>query len=715
MTTQRSVLCEGVGAFCCRLIEYCSRSGTATCFPAESLLFDRPLAASLAEARLDTICFSIDDFGGTADAVRRKRVAFVKVRRVLENVLTGRGGANDRRSRYARPYSILQAVEIKGPEDGVAVLSSEKIDLLYNEVRRGGWTKGFSLLASSLPFDEVLLLDNVVNGGFVGWKLLLDLSGIRRALIVETLLGNITESFALHCGEVHTLHFDQRILECVVERLKEKKIENVTHGRLDGGKDLPFVDNSFDLIVVHDMGVVFQYLDGGAAHKEKLKWFLGETRRLLAESGTLYLSFGNRLGLYNLFHRTRRGSGVATPGSERELFSMYEVKRVLRESGLNSFKFYAANPSIEEMRQIRRLCSPMDFSWREKGGSRGVKAAIKDYFKSSGICAQAFVVTASTSGGAGFLEQIIDYSGLGEKGCKIKDFKLGNVPIAILESDENKVRDGGFVVRLPLDKERIGLCKRNADTLSLLAEMKWEGVGISRPWKKTYNGLTFFVEDKIAGVSARDNLGASFADCFTNIADYLIDMHLRTARRATLTADSFVRLFEPYKSFLESNLDKADGGRLGSFERFVRTRLVGAELPKVLQHGDLSLENVLVDPETASVNGIIDWEFSEHEGLPFIDCLQLIASKRRVQQRKTLGDIFATVILPLRFDALEKNFVERYVEALGIDRNLLAPLAIISWLHHIVRKVRFQFLWSHPEWKENGIAGPFRVVRSLYL
>ncbi|HHL40099.1 MAG TPA: radical SAM protein [Deltaproteobacteria bacterium] len=76
-----------------RMIEHCSRNGMATYFPTNSLLLDRDTAASLVEAGLDTIYFSLDDVGETGDAIRGSDGSFAKVKQALENVLAERGEA----------------------------------------------------------------------------------------------------------------------------------------------------------------------------------------------------------------------------------------------------------------------------------------------------------------------------------------------------------------------------------------------------------------------------------------------------------------------------------------------------------------------------------------------------------------------------------------------------------------------------------------------
>jgi aminoglycoside phosphotransferase (APT) family kinase protein len=73
-----------------------------------------------------------------------------------------------------------------------------------------------------------------------------------------------------------------------------------------------------------------------------------------------------------------------------------------------------------------------------------------------------------------------------------------------------------------------------------------------------------------------------------------------------------------------------------------------------LVHSDLNLENLLVDPETLEVRGLVDWEFA-HAGNPYAD----------------LGNL-------LRFDrepAFADAVLTTYADSLGEDRQRALDLA----------------------------------------
>jgi aminoglycoside phosphotransferase (APT) family kinase protein len=135
----------------------------------------------------------------------------------------------------------------------------------------------------------------------------------------------------------------------------------------------------------------------------------------------------------------------------------------------------------------------------------------------------------------------------------------------------------------------------------------------------------------------------------------------------------------------------------------------------VVQHGDLKLENVLIDPKTSLINGIIDWDFSEIEGLPLLDLLHLLASRRRVLEKRKLEDIITDVVIPINFSVWEKNIIYRYLDAIGMEKSLLSSFVILYWIHHVVKRIRFEIIKVHPAWLKKNIVDPYNLICSLYL
>ncbi|HVX67332.1 MAG TPA: phosphotransferase, partial [Bryobacteraceae bacterium] len=110
--------------------------------------------------------------------------------------------------------------------------------------------------------------------------------------------------------------------------------------------------------------------------------------------------------------------------------------------------------------------------------------------------------------------------------------------------------------------------------------------------------------------------------------------------------------------------------------------LRGSGLPLVFSHGDYSIDNVLMSGRPPRVTGVIDWDLAAQNGLPLLDFLYFLATATRKAQRVGIGRVFSQTIFPMRFDPLAREALHRYCRVLDIPRRLLAPLAVVTWLHH---------------------------------
>jgi aminoglycoside phosphotransferase (APT) family kinase protein len=107
-----------------------------------------------------------------------------------------------------------------------------------------------------------------------------------------------------------------------------------------------------------------------------------------------------------------------------------------------------------------------------------------------------------------------------------------------------------------------------------------------------------------------------------------------------------------------------------------------ADLPLIVEHGDLSHPNILVDG--ASRLGIIDWELSRTDGLVGHDLfifLAFVAFARHdahdlPRQRAALDEAF---FAPAGWG---RTAAEEYLRRRGVDAHLLLPLMVACWARY---------------------------------
>jgi aminoglycoside phosphotransferase (APT) family kinase protein len=587
-------------------------------------------------------------------------------------------------------------------------LSPKEISFLYKEVKSSGWNAGFARFISCIPLEKLSLLNKIAGLKETGWKYLLNISELKNVLVFDTTIGNITESIAPHCDMVYTVNPDHQILECINERLKEKNINNVKLIRLSSAPYLSFDSNSFNCICLHRLDDIILSLGTGYLNAEDvLKWFIKEIERVLHPNGLLYLSFYNTFGLPNI---KKRLSTRFKRYPARITFSNSQIKSILKRLGLNSNKFYSVYPSLSNPQELIAV----DSIKPEKKFHYNLKYVVRDYFLKKGIFASAYIIIASRQFRIrnSFLEDLIKNK-VADNNWEIQKYIVGSSNVIVLIKLVDQVANRKqIIIKLPFDKKDIESCRQNVKMMERVRNLD-SSISLKVPKfiiEGNYKGQVFFMEDKIDGI-AIDEPGRTFEMAFSNVIDFLIDFHKKTAKR--FKVDEFF-LKEILSDYFQA-LDNANIDDVNALERYLRDRFFNSEIPLVLQHGDFKLENILINPKTASISGIIDWELSRENGIPLLDMIHLLASRRRVIENRSLGDVIADIVIPLKFNEWEESVIQRYLKSLDIEESLLSSFAILYWLHHINKRIRFNYIKMHPTWIEKNIIIPFDIVRSLYI
>jgi O-antigen/teichoic acid export membrane protein len=99
-------------------------------------------------------------------------------------------------------------------------------------------------------------------------------------------------------------------------------------------------------------------------------------------------------------------------------------------------------------------------------------------------------------------------------------------------------------------------------------------------------------------------------------------------------------------------------------------------------HGDYWAGNVLLDPRTATVSGIVDWEVASAPALPALDLVQLILATEAAVHRRELGHVVATTVGRSRRARRSARLAEAF-EQVGLAPEELRPLVLLAWLRHV--------------------------------
>jgi hypothetical protein len=151
---------------------------------------------------------------------------------------------------------------------------------------------------------------------------------------------------------------------------------------------------------------------------------------------------------------------------------------------------------------------------------------------------------------------------------------------------------------------------------------------------------------------------------------------------------------------------------------FERTRevlapLVGAALPQMLEHRDLSHPNLMLGPDGRMA--VIDWEQADLRGLPATDLfffLSYVATTvaKAASRRETMA-AFDRAFFGRRSWA--RIHVHRYAERFGLGPETLTPLFVATWLRQLAGLAervappgmdrtaieRETAVWLHRDWR----------------
>lgn len=131
-----------------------------------------------------------------------------------------------------------------------------------------------------------------------------------------------------------------------------------------------------------------------------------------------------------------------------------------------------------------------------------------------------------------------------------------------------------------------------------------------------------------------------------------------------------------------------DAGMLRETEALVRG--IGP-LPRVPEQRDFGPWNLLVTPERDLA--VLDWESAEADGLPALDLLYFLAYASfhvdRARDREGRLAAHRRSLDPLsRTGAVRRECLARYLGALGLGEDVLAPLRALVWLIHAPSEYR---------------------------
>lgn len=242
-----------------------------------------------------------------------------------------------------------------------------------------------------------------------------------------------------------------------------------------------------------------------------------------------------------------------------------------------------------------------------------------------------------------------------------------------------------MIVRVPQNKVSTERCEVNKEMLESLVDTGISSY-VSRFLYKGYAGSqAYYCEERLSGY-AIDIPISKMNKLVMKAAKFITDFHKETTRAITINERNFKTLFAGEFNRLLLYIDNKYIRKVEEIESIIKKKVVGRHFKMVWTHGDYNIENTLFDTKTWHLQGVIDWDLAQKEGLPLLDILYLLLYKSSLVTKKTIAETFKERFIKRNFAYPEKELIHKYLSLITISEEFLEPLFIMFWINHIVKR-----------------------------
>jgi aminoglycoside phosphotransferase (APT) family kinase protein len=245
------------------------------------------------------------------------------------------------------------------------------------------------------------------------------------------------------------------------------------------------------------------------------------------------------------------------------------------------------------------------------------------------------------------------------------------------------------VPRLPGDTGRLDREAENLRAVQALRDGGFDSIPKVMAYED-YLGHRLLVETAIAYPTMRPSVVRRQPEtCIETLFKWLVDLHAASPQKNNKNRNWFQRLLQQPLEQLENWLPVTSEDKL----LLDRTReacapLGNIVLPLVVEHGDLSSPNILMNEKNQI--GVVDWELAETAGLPVGDLIFFLTYVAFAQKnaRKTADYVAAFKSAFFGEAAWVAPYLFRYCETLQIPLPALRPLFILCWARYVAGLVQ---------------------------
>ena len=283
------------------------------------------------------------------------------------------------------------------------------------------------------------------------------------------------------------------------------------------------------------------------------------------------------------------------------------------------------------------------------------------------------------------LAQVVAQTGLPEAaGWVIKGTHLSGTQVVVMVVGPPQ-GPAAAIVKVPATADGVASQAREAATLAALGHEP--GLGSFRdliPARLAAGeaaGRAYVVEQVIAGVDGR-HLGDPTAERVVAEAAAIIgELHRRTSFPVVVDGPLLERwIGKRLEVLVPAMRDRALLDRVGTV---LARWWEGRSLPVSWVHGDFWPANVMFDPETLAVTGVIDWEWAGPTEPPAHDLLYLLIHARMLAGRRELGDVVSALLDGAPWTSPEQAILEAGGVLAPGQARVGREVLLLVWLRHV--------------------------------
>jgi len=517
-----------------------------------------------------------------------------------------------------------------------------------------------------------------LNIKYNSWKIFLDLSALKRILVFDSTLGLDSVALAPHAESVTTVVYDAATLLMLEARLRDENIDNVDVIECSTA-NLPFDNNTFDLIICRDIQVVLSVLQSEITVAD----VCDDWNRILNVNGTLLLGINKRpiLGMF---------SPLVQGTEQRKYLTALSLLIHLKRKKYEILDIVYCLPEQYHFDEL--ISQSFKQSWFRN--TVFIKSKIKNFLikftypVGSPNANYVFVKNRADKKVPFYKHVIFKVSECVGSHLKLRRILVGNPNTVLL------LLDGSFsnyVVRLPLCQNSSERIKNQYDVLSVLH---------TREELKTFNfpkvyapfdvdKQNVYIEEMLSGEVLDESHLLSTTSEMVAI-DWLIGFHSATISRQKMDAvdieNMVIAPFLILKKYAKSSIELRILDKLSRQAEYFFSQQDNSFF--VCMHGDYKIENMLFASNHLSVTGIFDWDLAQLSGFPLIDLLYFLAYCDKLKgDNSSIPEIIFNKFICMLMTEQDQLQIDKYMTFFNMDASDLKFYGLIACVYHVVYRI----------------------------